>query len=405
MNITIARKLDYYIGIPLCFLFSIVGAIKNIFAHNKRISAPLKKIAFMAFSEIGSTILAYHAIEKAKRLYPNAEIYFWTFKENSDVLFLLNYVDRNNIVLIRSKNIFTALTDAIKSIRKIKREKIDTIIDLELFSRFSSILSYLSGAKNKVSFYMYKMEGLYRGSYHTHGVIYNPYFHISKNFISLVDSLKAYQGKEPLFKKQVSNNANFLPKLAIGEEEQERILRKVQAAGSGVGNKNKIVVVHIGFYDKLGIRRWPVEYYLELIQKLLEDQDILVILVGTGSAAKDFSYKHERCVDLTGKTSIEELIGLLSISAVLVSHDNGIIHIASLTSVHIVALFGPETPLLYGPLTDNKTIFYRNFACSPCLSAYNHRNSMCTKSKCVSSITVEEVYNEVIKRTKTNQGD
>jgi len=404
MNITIARKLDYYVGIPLCAIFSIATIIKNIFSHNKQVSIPPKRIAFMAFSEIGSTILAYQAIEKAKRLYPNAEIYFWTFKENADVLFLLDCVDRRNIILIKSKNIFTTLIDVLKSVQAIKRKKIDTIIDLELFSRFSSILSYLSGAKNKVSFYMYRMEGLYRGSYHTHGVIYNPYLHISRNFISLVDSLGVPQSKEPLLKKPVRNDTNSVPKLMTGGEEQERVLGKLQAVGGRVGNKSKMIMIHIGFYDKLGIRRWPVEYYLELIQKLLKDQDIIIILVGTGLATKDFTYRHERCLDLTGKTSTEELISLLNMSKVLVSHDNGIIHIASLTGVHIVALFGPETPLLYSPLTDNKTILYRNFACSPCLLAYNHRNSMCTENKCVSSITVEEVYEEVIKTAKLHKG-
>ena len=91
-------------------------------------------------------------------------------------------------------------------------------------------------------------------------------------------------------------------------------------------------------------------------------------------------------------TSLWRFIDLCNISTVLIGHDSGPPNFASLTKIGIVVLFGPETPVLYAPLSDNKTICYANFACSPCVSAYNHRHSACKDNRCLKAIGVDEVY-------------
>ena len=175
----------------------------------------------------------------------------------------------------------------------------------------------------------------------------------------------------------------------------------LRAMSSLLNRESKIIIINLGFNDKIPIRKWPMEHYLELIHRILEKQDTFIVLIGAGSLnASPFFSQYERCINLTGKTTIKELLALFSIASVLISYDCGILHIASTTNIYIIALFGPETPLLYGPLTENKKIFYKNFSCSPCLSAYNHRNSICKNNKCMQAITVDEIYNEVIKEIK-----
>lgn len=87
---------------------------------------------------------------------------------------------------------------------------------------------------------------------------------------------------------------------------------------------------------------------------------------------------------------------LLSLAHVLVTADSGPAHFASLTSIKNIVLFGPETPLLYGPLGQNTSCLFAGLACSPCLSAYNHRKTSCTDPKCMKAITVEEVFDTVL---------
>ena len=75
----------------------------------------------------------------------------------------------------------------------------------------------------------------------------------------------------------------------------------------------------------------------------------------------------------------------------LVTNDSGPAHFASLTPVHTVVLFGPETPLLFGSLAPATTIIWKQLACSPCVSVFNHRLSPCDNNRCMQLITVDEV--------------
>ncbi len=64
----------------------------------------------------------------------------------------------------------------------------------------------------------------------------------------------------------------------------------------------------------------------------------------------------------------------------------------------MIVFFGPETPALYKPLTDRATVLYAGFACSPCVSAFNQRRSVCDNNRCLQDIPVETVYTTVLER-------
>jgi ADP-heptose:LPS heptosyltransferase len=100
----------------------------------------------------------------------------------------------------------------------------------------------------------------------------------------------------------------------------------------------------------------------------------------------------EHAVSFAGQTTMRELLALYSIADVLVTNDSGPAHFASLTAVHTVVLFGPETPRLFGSLSPATTVIWKELACSPCVSVFNHRLSPCRNNVCMQSITVDEVY-------------
>jgi len=397
MKVETFRKIDFFLGIPACFLLSLISNLKRLLSTNRNITVQPENILFLQLSETGALILAYPAIKKVKEKYPNANIYLLIFKESSEFTKHLGIIPRENIILMRSANFWTLLVDFFRNIKRIKEYKIDTVIDLELFSRFSSVLSYLSGAKNKAGFYRYTLEGLYRGNLHTHKVSYNSYAHISKNFISLVDSLDASLDNLPLLKSPNGVEDCSLPKISISDQGRQNIWNKLKSGNDLINQNSKIIVINIYLDDKVVIRQWPVGNYLDLIRRLLEDTDAFIVLVGggVGNVASIFP-KHKRCIDLIGKTIFHELVDLFNISDILISSDGRIVHLAALTDIYIIAFFGPETPQLYGPLTKNKMIFYKRYFCSPCLSAYNYKNSICRDNQCMKAITVDEVHKAVM---------
>jgi ADP-heptose:LPS heptosyltransferase len=102
---------------------------------------------------------------------------------------------------------------------------------------------------------------------------------------------------------------------------------------------------------------------------------------------------HPLCLNFVGYTeNLEALTRLFFHSDLLVTNDGGPGHFASLTPIRTLMFFGPETSALYGPLTPRAVALESHVACSPCLTAYNHRATPCDgDNQCLKQISPDEV--------------
>ena len=205
MRVDTMRKIDRLVGVPLCFALDLLFGTFSFFKPEK--SKPPQRVLFIELSEMGSTILADPAMQKL-RTKAGAELFFVTFKKNAASLDILNTVPTENRFVVRDDSLFTIAADALSFLSWCRRKKIDTVVDLELFSRFTSLLSCLSGAINRVGFYAFHDEGLYRGNLLTHRVAYNPHMHIAKNFIALVNALMSEVPEHPYSKAVIDRSRN-----------------------------------------------------------------------------------------------------------------------------------------------------------------------------------------------------
>ena len=112
---------------------------------------------------------------------------------------------------------------------------------------------------------------------------------------------------------------------------------------------------------------------------------------------------NSRCIDLTGETNFSELVDLFNFCDLLIVCDSGPAHFATLTNIQSIVLFGPGSPRIWSPLGDNSTIVYAELPCSPCLTAFNHRNTKCENNLCMQSISVEEVFEIAASKLKGTQ--
>jgi len=92
---------------------------------------------------------------------------------------------------------------------------------------------------------------------------------------------------------------------------------------------------------------------------------------------------------------LKELLTLYTMADVLVTNDSGPGHFASMTDIHSIVLFGPETPLLFGAIGGKPHCLSANLSCSPCVNVSNHRFSPCKKNRCMDAITVDNVLSVV----------
>ena len=399
MNADFMRFIDRRLGVPICFALSCVHGLRKIFSKPRFIKKP-NKFLFIELSEMGSILLAYSLLKKTKEFFPDAELYFLTFKENRQAVDILDIIPEKNVMTINSHNFFSFLGTTISTLWKLRRRKISVAVDMELFARFTTILSYLSRAKNRVGYFRYHNEGLYRGNFQTHKVTFNSHLHIAHNLLNLIYAVSSTPEDVPLSKKQVLEKDIVIPKRRIAENARKVILKKLEDENKAIVKAKKIVLLNPNASDIVPLRRWPLESYTELAKLLLKHEGVYIIITGVESERKDVdvicdAVSPERCINFAGKTTFSELIDLYNIADVLITNDSGPVHFSSMTYIKTFAFFGPETPKLYGPLGKNCRIFYSNYACSPCVSAFNHRKSPCNDNKCLKAISVREVYDEM----------
>lgn len=400
MNIHTARKLDYYAGIPLCAIGTVIKKISPLFSRRKD-CPETRNVLFIELSEMGSTILADPAMIKVKNSL-NARLFFVIFERNRASLELLNTVAHERIFSIRDSGLLSIAMDTARFFLWTRRNKIDTVIDLELFSRFTALLAGFSGAVRTVGFHAFYNEGLYRGDFLTHKVAYNPHQHIAKNFIALVNALLSRKEEVPYSKTLIPDEEILLRKIEVAEAEKAAMHGKIGSAVAGyVPGRDCVVLFNTDASELMPLRRWPQEHFIRLAQMVLGKYPRVIILL-TGDASerqgKDAIVRevnNERCINFAGCTSIAELPALYSISSLMLTNDSGPAHFASVTDLSLFVLYGPETPNAYGALGNLRPI-YAGMACSPCVSATNHRKSPCTDNRCLQVITPERVFEALV---------
>ena len=400
MNISFMRTVDRWIGIPLCLLLSGTRALTRGFRKFAPADPP-RKILFMEISEMGSMVLAYPLFKKTMSLFPEAEMYFLTFQQNRHAIDMLNIFPEKNIYTLDNEKPLRFIFSVLRVLRELRRKKLDLVIDMELFARFTAVLGYLTGASSRVGYFRFHNEGLYRGNLLTHKVQYNPHMHMALNLQNLIYAITRPSDEEPLSKVAREEMDLNIPQYTATETDKQLVLKKIQEALSNNPLPEKIILLNPNASDMIPLRRWPLDSYISLAKCLLKNQRHVVLITGTQAEYDNAEFMRQRvntprCINFAGRTSFIELLALYSVSDVLVTNDSGPVHFSSMTGIRSVALFGPETPALYGPLGRNCTVLYAGYTCSPCVSAFNHRKSPCSDNRCLQTIKVETVYQAVL---------
>ena len=400
MKIELVRKLDYWLGVPLCFLGTVLKKLGGIFGSGRIPERPTN-ILLIELSEMGSVILADPAMLKLKKTL-NANLHFAIFEKNRASLEFLNTIPQDNIFLMGDSGVLGVAWGALRFFFWSRSKGIDTVIDMELFSRFTALLTGFSGAGRTVGFHGFFNEGLYRGNFLTHKVAYNPHLHIAKNFIAMVNALLADKSETPYSKCAVMDEEIMLRTVGVSAEARQAMFRKIEAACPGFSaERQRVILFNTNSSDLMPLRRWPQDNYVKLARMILTNyRDTVVLLTGSREerAAKEpiiAAVGSERCVNFAGETSITELVALYTISLFMLTNDSGPAHFAAVTPLPVFVFFGPETPAIYGPL-GQMTPIYAGLACSPCVSAMNHRKSPCSDNVCLQAISLEQVF-EIIR--------
>jgi ADP-heptose:LPS heptosyltransferase len=393
MNLKLVRWVDYWIGIPLTLLLSIVDFLRARIAPAKRVKP--KRVLFVELSEMGSAIIAYSSLVRAINEVGVPNVYFLIFSRNRESVDLLNLLPHDQVLVIDDRSFSRFIVSTMRAIFETWHLSIDAVIDLELFSRFTALFSYATKANIRAGFHRFTNEGLFRGTFINRPVLYNNHKHMAINFLALTEAAFSDSVETPRTKKDVSGDLRDLPRLTIAPREAARS----DAWLADLRNRCKKILVinpHPGLL--LPLRGWPLENYVTLVRQIvMERADWGIVVVGLSEAAPYAKAMcsleaKERVLDLTGVTeSLLDLLAVLESADLFITNDSGPAHFASLVRAPSIVLFGPETPRLYGPLHPEAVSLVSGVACSPCFSAYNHRATACNDNRCMQEIPVQRV--------------
>lgn len=402
MNFNRMRQIDRFVGVPLCFLLTCWRYTFGQGRGPQKSESP-KRILFLKLIEQGSTVLTNSTLKRAVDLVGKENVYFWLFEENLPVLSLMNIVRHENIIVVRIKSgLLTFAVDMLKAIWKVRSANIDALVDMEFFARAPALLSYLSGARIRVGVHRFTSEAPYRGDLMTHRVNYNYYIHTAAFFRLLLDAAFADPKDLPLLKTPVDQSAFVLPEFQPSAEDQRLMWAKLKSQKADI-DRGPIVLLNANASDLIPLRKWDAEKYQEVARRIIKKYpNASIVFTGAPSEQKPIdeivaSLNLPQAISMAGKTTFRELMVLYSLSDVLVTNDSGPGHFSSMTKIYAITLFGPETPILYGALGENKIAISANLSCSPCVSSFNHRFSPCTNNRCMQEISVERVCQEIEK--------
>ena len=397
MNIHVQRWIDRWVGIPLCAAVSALDLIRRQFRQLDNADQAPRAIVVILLSEMGSLVLAHDMFARLKTRYPDAQLHALLFGKNREILDLMRVIEPAQVHAVDDSSLTALLSSLCKAVGALRRAQVDVAIDCELFSRISSLLSFASGASVRVGFHRHTQEGLYRGSHINRRVPYNPYHHISAQFLTLARAIDSTA--VPTSKQAISLSGKPPPHVRLDPALLSNLSQRLAQDYPAITSRPLVLVYPGG--GILPIRAWPLASYTTLCEGLVDDGCAVAVigLKDDQALAQQLvaSVKRTRAdspvVDLTGYTrSIAELLGLFHVARLLVTNDGGPGQFAALTPIWTLMLFGPETPGLYAPLTPRCHSFYSQWPCSPCLTAYNHRSSYCDgDNQCLKVIAPEEV--------------
>jgi len=153
---------------------------------------------------------------------------------------------------------------------------------------------------------------------------------------------------------------------------------------------------HIEKDNHRGYRSWPAENWKNLMQKIISQTNLNILLVGSNAEKDYFSTFYpipERVYDLSGKTTVPELITILENSKIVVATDSGSAHLAGAVAKNIISIHGPTNHYQSSPYktkSNNVKVASLNLDCSPCYDTKIIKT--CKKNVCMQDLNANEIF-------------
>jgi len=329
-----------------------------------------ERILVIKLRYVGDVLLATPVLSRLRESFPKAHLAMLVNPGTDEVV--RDHPVLDEVLVLERGN----LARQWRFVRNLRRRRFDLVIDLTDADR-SALLSRLSNAPLRLG---YNSERRWRGVLYTQVVEADRFeMHTVRYHLKAMEAL-GLAG---------SLSAPLLTVAPEARREADRLLRE-----AGVDGARPFVCLHPG--ARWWFKAWPADRYAALADLIQQETPAQALFLG-GDQERSLE---SRIADgmkmpfrsLIGKTGLRALAAVLERAALMVSNDNGPMHMAAALHVPVIGLFGPSDPAIWGPWGDGHRTFYKGLDCRACF----HPDCFRGEQNCMRLITLEEVWEAVL---------
>ncbi|SVB73416.1 uncharacterized protein METZ01_LOCUS226270 [marine metagenome] len=341
----------------------------------------IPKILLIKLGAVGELVMASPFFDQLRKHFPHSEIVlvvgrssYAAVEHNPNIN---RFILADDLDLYRGGLIRRSL-EFFRLIFKLRKEEFDLSFVLQRAMPFR-LLSCLVGVPVRVGFGRGRKD-----FFLTHSVSNHQIQNESESYLDLLRKLDIPAAFEKTFYYLSDEEKEFmdlfLERHSIASGEQ------VVAVAPGGGESAKRTML---------TKRWPVQSYIELIQRLQRERSSRVILVG-GPGDREVTNHiiqiSPDCLDATD-LSFGDMASVLRRCNLFVGNDSAPHHIAASMGIPCIGIFGPTDPHQWAPLDQNSSVVIKPVECHPCFT--DETFPKCSHIRCLTSINVGDVWRQL----------
>lgn len=347
-----------------------------IISARHKIDIPVRKILIIQLGDIGDVVWAIPAFGAVKNAFPQADVFVLTRKPNGELLLDDSRIAK--IYQVDQQSIFNGL----QLLRSIRKEKIDLLFDLRADDR-GAYVSLLSGAKIRAALYYKGID--WRNRMFTHLAV--PPETKERVFGAAEQSLK-------ILRSFGIQETTSIPQIIVSNATRNRVTELLMS--------EKIVTekgyVTINPFSRWSYKEWGIDKWQQIISFIRQKYKMPVLIMGSKEervrADELISAGSSLAYNLAGKTTLQEMAGILQQSSLHIGVDSAAPHIAAAVGTPTLTIYGPSDWREWAPPGEKNQVVLPDMDCVPC------RKKGCDgseQSKCLDKLDVAKVQDALEK--------
>ena len=352
MQIPRQRKADRYIGYPLIILLlPLTRLLGFLMRRNHNLQREPENIVFIKILGLGSLITASEYVKSIKHKYSGANLILITDKNIGEGIAPFEVFQE--IWTIRTDSTLSIIKDSLNYLVKSWRLKSCWVVDLEVYSKLTTIYALFTCARNRFGFYLSPV--FFRKNLNTHNIPFNQSGFLEDNYKEMAEAITG----------EIFQETGFVGK------EREHLM--------------PYIALNNTCSDLAPVRKLPENTFAEVCCWVLDNTNYQIALTGAPEDYKNIqnfidrmtglATQQHRILNLAGKGDFASYYRFLNTQcALMVSIDSGPLHIARKLGLATISIWGPTKPDNYLKIHEHEKarhpVYYKQVACSPCVHRF-----------------------------------